>query len=625
MFAPLKGAVIAAVLLVGTTSAQIGVDDRQSIDWWTAADVATAERATLERVRDVRGDLGLPLMPPVAEDARPDDIAVADRLYAPSREAQVYASTDGGATLVEKVLSSNVTGTGFVEFIQYQLPTVYDDNLPGGHPLVIAYHGYAGSHQSTALQSTIHVECDNRGYLYMAPIGLDSHFFGPPVTMQHVRAAVDWMIDNFNVDTDRIYMVGFSMGAGVTANFAARHRDPDDLMIAAVGLVSGTYDWVQEYSLTTSGVHFYMEHPLCFQGPPATNLFNYQAASTLHFDPPTYTPATLPGTLLDSLSMGRNLSTFPVYMTWDTGDPLVQVPAANPELRDFFVDLGANVTVDIVSGTPLPHSWDVLDEVALFDFFDGKTANRLPSDVTVLTDVPTTASFITIEPRSAGAFTRVDAEGVVLSDQVLVENVGNASLVQVDVQRAGISGVWPVRATATSADIDGFTLETTNFDDLPSYMLDESLGTLVKGVQSDPIADSLLVDVDGFTTLDVDVVSEPWTGELWTTPNPVPVGAALTLEMDTLPATQSLWLNVGFEELLVGIKDGFTMSSSPLPPALLITFPGALLDPTGALSVGAAIPNDPAFSGLEIFLQFVSIVPGPAVGEVSNMWIMEIE
>lgn len=625
MDAPWKGAVIAAVLLAGTVSAQAARGDDQSIDWWTPDDIAALERATLERVRDVRGDLGLPLMPPPGEDARRDDIAVADRIYAPSREAQAYAATDGGATLVEKVLSSTVTGTGFVEFLQYQLPTSYDARKPEGHPLVIAYHGYAGSHQSVALQSTIHVECDNRGWLYLSPIGLDSHFFGPPVTMQHLRAAVDWMLEEYNVDEDRIYMVGFSMGAGVAANFTARHRDPDDLMIAALGLVSGTFDWTQEHSLTTSAAHFYMEHPLCFAGPPSAEPFNYQRASTQYFDPLSYTASTLPGTWLEDLSMGINLSNLPIYMTWDVDDPLQQVPAGNTELAARFGAMGVELVTEVISGTAMPHSWSVLDESALFDFFDGRVVEREPTDVSVLTDEAGVASFLTITPRDAGEFTRVDAEGVGASGQVVIDRAENAELVEVDVQGADVSGVWPVRLTASTTDPDGFTLRSTNYDELPSYKLDHVSGALVEGTQSDPTTDSLILDVEGPATLDVDVVSEPWTGKLLTTPNPVPIGSSVAVEIDSDPSTLSLWLNLGFEETLVPIKDGFKMTSSPLPPALLIVLPGAVLDPAGDVTVNGSIPNDAAFSGLEIFLQFVSIVSGPDVGEVSNMWVMEIE
>ncbi len=623
MYAPMKRALIAIIVVGSTVTAQAARQaSADSADAWTRADIAAMEAETMARVRAVQGDQALPPMPPLGESPRLDDLGDADRQYTPSREAQAYLTGDGGATLVEKILGTEFTGTSFFEFMQYQLPTSYDDLAPEGHPLVIAYHGYAGSHQSTSLQSTIHLECENRGWIYMAPIGLDSHFFGPPVTMQHLRAAIDWTIDNFNVDEERIYMVGFSMGAGVSANFAARHRDPNDLMLAGLGLVGGTYDWTQEHSLTTSAVHFYMEHPLCFAGPPSSELFKYQQASTQYFDPGTYTPSTLPGTRLDHLSMGINLGHVPTFVTWDTGDTLPQVPAGNTALVNLLTAQGTDFVTDIVTGTPTPHSWSVLDEVALFDFFEGRTAIRTPQDLTVLTDEPTNASYLSVTPRNTGAFTRIDAESFDLTGEIVIETVTNVDEAIVDVQTAGISGIAPVRLTATSNDLDGFTLRTTNYDSIPSYKLDHSTQELVKGTRSDPTTDSVFIDIDGLTTLDADVISEPWTAKLSTTPNPVPIGDAMQLDLDTDLATDFVFLNIGFEELLVPIKDGNKMVASPLPPAILLSLP---VDANGDLTFPAAIPNDMAFQGLSLFLQAVAIVPGGGIGQVSNMWVMDIE
>src|SRR5262249_6801890 len=198
------------------------------------------------------------------------------------------------------------------------------------------------------------------GWLFMAPTGMDSKVFGSLPGQQNVEAAIKWMQDNYLVDNDRIYMIGFSMGGGVVTNFASRHRDPGGLMIAAIATVSGTSDWPLTYQSTSADGKTIMEPPLNSGGTPTAFPFNYQQCTTLYATPGSSPPN--PGTNNPLISMGDNLHSTPLYLTWDSGDTLVEKPQLmGPQLKALVLGAGGTVqsvevsgTVDPTSGQPAP-------------------------------------------------------------------------------------------------------------------------------------------------------------------------------------------------------------------------------------------------------------------------------
>ncbi|MFT7465412.1 MAG: hypothetical protein ACI9EF_003779, partial [Pseudohongiellaceae bacterium] len=186
------------------------------------------------------GTLGFAPLPPVLASSPRDQLIFADRI---PHKSQSYANSSAAVpTMFDGFVPPSQTGTIFPEVFKYQLGDSYDAGGPS-HPMVVAYHGFGSSANSVAGASTIEEECNARGYIYMSPTGLDDQLFGSISCQQHIEAAINFMTSGFNVDADRIYMVGFSMGGGVVANFASRHRDPDGIMIAGLGTVSAAMDW----------------------------------------------------------------------------------------------------------------------------------------------------------------------------------------------------------------------------------------------------------------------------------------------------------------------------------------------------------------------------------------------
>ncbi len=618
---------LAAVLTcMATAQAQAIAQVRpnpKAVDQSARFQQAEAEQQALQRA--VNGNLGFPELPPVTDNSPRDSMFFEDRRFV--NQEFTASPADVGPTLVQVTIpaGSSGTGTDVAEIMWYQLPENY---VPGdARPMVIAWHGYGFSANSVQLQSTVDEECNARGWIYLAVTGIDGAVFGTPPAQQNVEAAIHYMLDNFSIDADRLYMAGWSMGAGACANFVSRHRDPEGIMIAALGLVSGTYDWAESYNLGNSAVKVILENPYNFGGSVIQQLFRYQQASTLYNVPGSYPPA--PGTYSPSISMGDNLGNIPVYMTWDTGDTLVEnPPAMGAQVASLISSVGGTVETHVVTGTvdpvtlvPKPHSWAVLDEVALFDFFATKTVVRSPAAFHGQLDISASVGFAKATQAVATVFSYLD--GSAAGDTLVVENVTNLSAVVANAGTAGLGGVWPLHVVARSSDNLGYKLRLTGFDSPPSYLVRTSDGSLVTGVESDPATESLIVQVPGNGTLDVRVISVPWTAKFSSTPDPVAVGADVTLNLDSDAGTSVLaYLVVSLSELITPIKGGYTITASVLPPAGLLPVP---LNAAGDITLIGAIPNIPALSGVRIVMQAVNLTASSHVDTVSNLWGLHVQ
>lgn len=572
----------------------------------------------------ITGNLGFPPLPPVRADSPLNTILYADRLPPAGSSSSAAMATGGGEgegpVMVNGFLPAGPSGTGtaFPEIFKYQIPTSYDSR-EAPVPLVVAYHGFGGSANSVAAQTTLEEECESRGWIYMAPTGIDDQLFGAPISQQNTEAAIQFMVDNFTVDPDRIYAVGFSMGAGIVTNFAARRRDPDGVMFAALGLVSGTYDWTFAHYDGNSVIQEWLENQYNFAGPPSTHAFNYRQASGAYFDPMQYPPSSF--VALTDLSMARNLADVPVYMTYDSGDTIVSLPGENDALETLLLAEGATITKTVVTGTSPTHSWAVLDETDLLDWFDGKTAVRAPEDFEALQDLGGQVSWVETTQRTADAFTLIDGAVDDVADSIAALNVENATDVVLDVDAAGVGDSFPLRLDVSSNDADGFRLTITGFDERPSYIVQAGTSTLLTLVDSDPLANALSFDVPAMATLSLDVIRDAnWTTTLTSDPNPAPLPGSTSVVIDGPDTSGTAFMIVAITEQLYSAK-GVKLTALAVPPAIILQFP---LSGTGDQMLTANIPNDPALSGLRLPTQVITF-NGPVAESVSNLWGFKIQ
>lgn len=565
--------------------------------------------------------LGLPALPPLTADSPSDSLLYADRV-AVGQDTTGYPSYS--ATITSGFIPATTTGTGFPEIFKYQIPDGYDAN-GAPHPMVVAYHGFGASSGSPANQSTIDEECNARNWIYVAPTGIDDKLFGSPISQQNTEAVIQWMVDTFNVDPDRLYIVGFSMGGGVASNFAARRVDPAGLMFAGLGMVSATFDWVLEYNEGFPELHDWLTNPYNFGVAPSTAIFPYQQASSAYFDEATYPPH--PGTIVGGKSMITNLSDVPTYITFDTGDVLPRVPLINGQLEAFLDSAGHTVQMKIHTGTvnpsdglPAPHSWAVLDEVELFDFFEGLVVDRHPAAFHAQLDLAGPVSWVDTSAVAANSFSYVDGVADDGASTVQIDSVVNVLELQMDAGLAGITAM--PRVTATSADARGFRLVLRGFMDSPSYLLDATSGDLIPGVDSDPLTSALTVNVPPFSSLAFDVIHDPdWSATLISDPNPASLGGSTLVQIDGPVGSTTAWVIVAAAESLIGVK-GVKIAALPIPPAVLLPVP---LDASGDVSFSANIPNDPGLSGLRLPTQAVLVDGTNTPIAVTNLWGFRID
>jgi len=589
--------------------------------------------ARMKRIA-LTGTLGFPELPPVYWDSPRDDLQFVDRFPFSDQASSAADSTTPAALDGYIAAGSSGTGTTIPEIFKYLLPPGYESYVEGAPPipLVMAYHGYGASANSVALLSEVDDECYARGWAYFAPTGMDDQLFGSPLCLQNVTAALNWMLDHFNIDRERIYLVGFSMGGGIVTNYAARHRDPEGTMFAALGIVSGTFDWTMSWKLGDSTLKTLMQSPYNFSGPASSSTykFGYQQASGLFYTYNSYPPVSPTNLPNSSSSLATNLGTIPTYIVWDTGDTLIDVVQQEPHIYSMLQGLGGTVEYHTTSGTlhpttglPAPHSWAVLNEHELFDFFEGKTANRKPASFHALIAESGSVSWLSMEQLFNNAFSTIDADSDAQIPYAHLINVLNAQSVSLDMETMGFPAGQPARIQAGTTS-GKFKLTLGGFADPPAYLVDSQTGDLVTGTESDPVAGTLLQDVSTTSSIDAQVVTDPtWTTALHTEPDPVSVGGALTLDIDAPATSSSVLLFIGFSEKLATIAGGYHITLALGPPTIFLQLP---LDANGDANLSAMMPNDVQLSGLTLRLQTVGISgSGGGVNSISNLWALHVQ
>ncbi|HEX5010452.1 MAG TPA: hypothetical protein VFY71_08615 [Planctomycetota bacterium] len=555
----------------------------------------------------------LPPLPALTALSPRNTMLYADRVRV-GQGAAPQGMVPASSPLVDAVLPTSVTGTSKPEGIQYALP----QSPAGPVPLLVAWHGFGSSAATVSDQTTLDEECDARGWAYLAVTGIDDKLFGPPLAQQNVAAAIAWMHTQIELDDSRLYMVGFSAGGGCVANFAARHRDPDGPVVAALGTVSASMDWTQTWWLEPA-TRTWLQNPFNFGGPPSFSLFAYQRSSTLYFDPDTYPPA--PGTALDSFAMAQNLHATPAWITWDTGDTIGYLPKQSVHLAALLGSYGDTVQAVPVSGTtdpdtglPATHSWAVLDETALCDFLAAHVAQPLPGAVTALVDDERDVAWMHVEPRDPQAFAWVRGEADPSGTAVAVHDVKGADRVLV---APAAPGPWDISAGA--ADAAGF--QTGVFDAAPAagYALNKQ-GHVVPGFEYEPAGAGLLLAVT--KSVSFHVQPRTWDATLAVAPDPALTGSPVAVKIDAAMGAKMAWLvaGVGLDELPFG--SGHLLLVEPVPPFVLMPVP---LDASGNVKLQSTIPGNGKLSGAWVFLQAIVQGPGAVISGASNPFRFDVQ
>jgi acetyl esterase/lipase len=264
------------------------------------------------------------------------------------------------------------TGTMWEEQFLVGMPRVAQSPAP----LLVAFHGWGNSEWDIAANTHYFQKAMARGWMVVAPLGAHKFNYSIDYSQQNTEAALDWVLQNFDVDTNRIYGVGFSMGGGSAATYAARHLDPGHARLAAVvdhtGSVSIEHVW---WSVSDKSI---LENALMFQGPPSNYPFRYQQASVIDMDGS--------GNIDPATNLARNLVFTPMKEFAVSGDPNHYLVDETTALHTHLSGMGGDSQLQIVNGNT--HEWSTLNEDAVLDWLSARSLVEPPvgSSVRMLAD-----------------------------------------------------------------------------------------------------------------------------------------------------------------------------------------------------------------------------------------------
>ena len=188
-----------------------------------------------------------------------------------------------------------------IDVFSYQIPLEYDDS--NSHPLLVAFHQWGGNENSN-YYTQFDEEANNRNWIMLSPYGGSSNNYNHQGAQAMVEGEILWMIDHYNIDSKRIYMVGGSMGGAAGAIYANNHLDPTRPMIAATVSASGILD-CERRAIEMDGNNSMIEW---FGGNWDEVPFEYHRNSAVYFADSTQ-------------SMHYNLQHTPLYLDFGETEP----------------------------------------------------------------------------------------------------------------------------------------------------------------------------------------------------------------------------------------------------------------------------------------------------------------
>jgi predicted peptidase len=145
------------------------------------------------------------------------------------------AKRPGGDEFLKREVTVGTGTYGYRVFVPRKSP-------PGEKlPILLYLHGAgargeANESQVLGLSESVTSQPDKIPFLIVAPQCRPSTFWGASETAEQTFAALDKAIQEFNGDSERIYIAGYSMGASGAWQFASAYPDK----FAALILISGS-------------------------------------------------------------------------------------------------------------------------------------------------------------------------------------------------------------------------------------------------------------------------------------------------------------------------------------------------------------------------------------------------
>lgn len=345
----------------------------------------------------------------------------------------------------------NNTGSGWVEKFLLQTPPTFP-TAPA--PLLCVFHKFGSSH-ADVLNTTFLTESRNRGWFCISPLGARQKNFGNFESQINTKVALELVRSLYPIDTNRVYGVGFSMGGGTVANYAARHVDPNSIMFAAIVNHTGGVSLANTYANepddndaddNTPNIGDNLEVPdtleSLFGGSPSAQPFWYQRCSTIDLDPFTNQVGV-------DTDFARNLAHVPT-MTWlAMYDPFAYLYNQSSVFSTRIA--GQNVSNNLHLVNANVHQWTTLDCAYACDWLQQFTL-QIPSSGSSIADEDGQWFRFQIEQDAAGSFTPFTWSVDVPNRRIDLSATRNLKRIKIDRAALGLPTSGPLTLSLATAD-----------------------------------------------------------------------------------------------------------------------------------------------------------------------------
>ena len=304
-----------------------------------------------------------------------------------------------------------IEGTDTIDVFSYQIPENYSTN--NEHPLLLTFHQWGGN-QNSNYSTLFDEEANNRNWIMLSPYGGSANNYNHQGAQAMVQGEILWMMDHYNIDSKRIYIVGGSMGGAAGAIYANNHLDPTLPMVAATASASGILD-CERRAIEMDGNNSMTEW---FGGNWDEVPFEYHRNSAVYFADSTQ-------------SMHYNLKHTPLYLDFGETEPH---RTHAEDLYNLLQDYNQSIWIDIEpSGS---HGYSVIDENHACDWLSQFSLEyldepQMPYSVNVNLDEPSRAYWLeALNQYSENEFIRINANWVQSdggsAEYVMIHQISNS-------------------------------------------------------------------------------------------------------------------------------------------------------------------------------------------------------
>ena len=259
-----------------------------------------------------------------------------------------------------------IEGHDTLDIFSYQIPSNYLES--NQHPLLIAFHQWGGN-QNSPYSTSFDEEAETRNWIFLSPFGGSSNNYNHQAAQDYVKKAILWIMDNFSINKQKIYMVGGSMGGAAGAIYANNHLNPTEPMLAATASAAGILV-CERRAIEMDGNNSMIEW---FGGNWDEVPFEYHRNSAVYFADSTQ-------------SMHYNLQYTPLYLDFGSTEPH-RIHAE--DLYNLISNYNEHMWIDIMPSAG--HGYSVIDELHACDWLNQYELVDNPNIINVNLDEPSRA------------------------------------------------------------------------------------------------------------------------------------------------------------------------------------------------------------------------------------------